>query len=82
MRELTCKEVELVSGGLKFDTSTFEAGLATVGLGLAIVGTGGIAGAVIGTAELADLAIVGGAGLTLSGAGGMMIGSSIKLLED
>lgn len=76
MKELNEMELNMVAGG--FDWEQFGAGLAVIGLGIAIVGTAGLASvplAVAGAATIGEIG-VGLTGLGLAGAGGYISGSS------
>jgi hypothetical protein len=80
MRSLSASEIESVSGG---DLSTGEQiglGLAAIGLGVAIVGTGGLAGLPVATiigAGTAGEILTGLVGAGLAGAGGILTGLGI-----
>ena len=78
MRELLPSEMDLVSGGLTFDSGEFSAGVAVVALGIGIVATGGLAGA----GALAAFSLIGGTGVVLSAGGGAMMGDSVRIFSD
>ena len=79
MRELKLTEMDEVSGGLEMAEGVMM-GVALFGLGLAIVGTGGLAGLAVGViwgAGTAGEIGVAAAGVALAGAGGAAAGAGI-----
>ena len=77
MYELSTLEIDQVSGAV--DWGTVAAGAALVGLGVAIVATGGLAAvpvAVMGAAPAGEL-VVAGAAVAAAAGGGAAIGSGL-----
>lgn len=78
MRELTAQEVAIVAGGSELEC--VAAGLAAIGLGVAVVGTAGLATVPVGlvAAFTAGELTVAAAGVALAGAGGVLIGTGAE----
>lgn len=80
MRTLTERDVYSVSGGLKISWAEISAGVAIFALGIAVVGTAGLALVPIGLAGAAtagELATAG-AGLVAAAGGGAAIGDGLS----
>ena len=78
MRELTTNEVEQVSGG--FDSNYFDLGFTAIGLGAALLVSGGLAGvpiAILGAATVGEVMLAGSA-IALGATGGALVGTGIS----
>lgn len=80
MRTLSLAEVESVAGGVELSVSVnwqqVGAGAALVGLGIAVVATGGVA---LGPAAAIGSSIVAATGLGLAATGGVVAGGGVTV---
>jgi hypothetical protein len=82
MRELTASEIDQVSGGANW--TEVGVGVGAIALGVAIVGTAGLATipvGLVGAATFGEIGI-GLTGLTLSFCGGGLMGHGSRLMQD
>ena len=84
MRELTTTEIDQVSGGGNPNWTEIGVGIGAIALGVAIVGTAGLATVpigLVGAFTMGEIGI-GITGLTLSFCGGGLMGHGSRLMQD